>query len=212
MLSDGKSYLLFFVGCLLAFFATYKSYGLYDPYPGYGRLDRLQKDSHDDYLQTVEDFFEDLGEIAEEGIKELEGISHTSEGAENQIQQREIILQKLEERFRAWLMIIDTCGKALYSQYREVNEQYRSKPNPSCFDIEYKVPDEAYEFPKLSSGPKKKSATINNQKRINTIYAALSDYQRHFKVLEDLSPEGQLLDTTDKKSSEIDKIGKKYSK
>ena len=79
-------------------------------------------------------------------------------------------------------------------------------------DIEYSVPKEAYEFPKLPNGVKKKSATINNQKRINTIYAALSDYQRHFKVLEDLSPEGKLLDSTDKKSSEIDKIGRKYSK
>ena len=115
MLSDGKSYLLFFIGGLLAFFAAYKSYRLDDPYPGYGRLDRMQKDSHDDYLQTVEDFFEDLGGIAEEGIKELEGISHTSEGAKNQIHQREIILQKLEEKFRAWLMIVDTWQGALLS-------------------------------------------------------------------------------------------------
>ena len=61
--------------------------------------------------------------------------------------------------------------------------------------------------------PKRKgTVSVNNQKRIKTLYQALADYREHFQTLENLSPEGELLDETDKRLNAIDKLGQKYIK
>ena len=108
--------------------------------------------------------------------------------------------------------MVESCGQSLYATYRELNESFRTEASPKCFDIEYSLPKDAS---KINFGSKQKTkspGSVSNQKRINTLYKALADYREHFKTLENLSPEGKLLDQTDKSLNAIDKLGQKYTK
>ena len=211
-LSDPKSFLLFILGCLLAFVAAYKAYRLDDPYPGYGKLNKQQLKQTEDYLLLVSDFFEELSDIAERGVKKLEEITLLGEGAKRQISQRSLDNEKLIAKYQSWLQMVESCGQSLYATYRELNESFRTEASPKCFNIEYSLPKDAS---KINFGSKQKTkspGSVSNQKRINTLYKALADYREHFKTLENLSPEGKLLDQTDKSLNAIDKLGQKYTK
>ena len=65
-MNDNNSYLLLFVGLLAAVFATHKSFGLDDPYPGYGKLSREQDELAEDfnYEQTLS--FEEMNVLVDD--------------------------------------------------------------------------------------------------------------------------------------------------
>ena len=211
LLSDAKGYTLFILGCILAFFATYKAYGLDDPYPGYGKLSRQQQLQADDYLSDVEDFFEELSGIVEEGVAELQNFSASAANSKNQIQQRNLENEKLKAKYASWLNMVESCGESLYATYREINESERTAKRPYCFDIPFQMLPDASEYPQISQVNPEKISVFDNGKRIKKLYSALSDYREHFKTLENLSPEGELLDEKDESLNAIDMIGRKYT-
>ena len=211
-LSDPKSFLLFILGCLLAFVASYKAYRLDDPYPGYGKLNKQQIKQTENYLLLVSDFFDELSDITERGVGELEKISSKSQSAELQIDDRAAYNEKLLAKYYSWLQMVESSGRSLYATYREINEANRTDPSPKCFEIPYSLPKGAEKI-QFDFKPKRKgTVSVNNQKRIKTLYQALADYREHFQTLENLSPEGELLDETDKRLNAIDKLGQKYTK
>ena len=212
VLSDPKSFLLLIFGCLLAFVAAYKAYRLDDPYPGYGKLNKQQLKQTEDYLFLVSDFFGDLSFITERGVKKLEEITLLGQGAKRQINQRSLDNEKLIAKYQSWLQMVESCGQSLYATYRELNESFRTEPSPECFNIEYLLPKEAKKINFSASQNPKSISSVSNQKRINTLYKALADYREHFKTLENLSPEGKLLDETDDSLNAVDRLGQKYTK
>ncbi len=211
-LSDPKSALLFILGCLLAFAAAYKAYRLDDPYPGYGKLNKQQINQTRSYLLLVSEFFDDLSDVAQSGVDELEKISSGSQNAERLIDERASNNDKLLAKYHSWLQMVESCGRSLYATYREINEANRTEQSPKCFEIQYSLPSDAKEI-HFDFKPKRKGVvSVNNQNRIKQLYRALADYREHFQTLENLSPEGELLDETDKRLNAIDKLGQKYTK
>lgn len=211
-LSDPKSFLLFVLGCLLAFVAAYKAYRLDDPYPGYGKLNKQQIRQTKSYLTLVSEFFDELSNIAENGVYELEKLSSGSQSVERQIDERAANNDKLIAKYHSWLQMVESCGRSLYATYREINEANRTEPSPKCFEIRYSLPKDASEIHFDFKQKRRRTVSVNNQKRIKTLYKALADYREHFQTLENLSPEGELLDETDKRLNAIDKLGQKYTK
>ena len=162
-------------------------------------------------MSDVEDFFEELSGIVEEGVAELQNFSASAANSKNQIQQRNLENEKLKAKYASWLNMVESCGESLYATYREINEAERTAKRPHCFDIPFQMLPDASEYPQISQVNPEKISVFDNGKRIKKLYSALSDYREHFKTLENLSPEGELLDEKDESLNAIDMIGRKYT-
>jgi hypothetical protein len=66
-------------------------------------------------------------------------------------------------------------------------------------------------LPKLGSKIKPSGEVPSNKSLIKRIESALSDYLDHFKTLENLSPQEQMMNEIDGKTNAIDSLGKKYN-
>jgi hypothetical protein len=159
----------------------------------------------------VSDFYEELDEIAQDGIQDLRGVNLTQTGAQRTVEKRSADNERLKAKYESWLNTVESCGQSLYSIYQETNEEHRTQPRPPCFDIEYELPLSAHKLPKLGSKIKPSGEVPSNKSLIKRIESALSDYLDHFKTLENLSPQEQMMNEIDGKTNAIDSLGKKYN-
>lgn len=133
VLEEVQSWVLFGVSLLFALTAAVDSYGLDDPYPGYGAADRRGKRAFDAYALELEDVRAALQKLKDEALAELDRAM--AEARAGLYALHEAMEQKTATgtRFRNVLADVDNCLDTLLRRFRDINKLYRSTPCPGYF-------------------------------------------------------------------------------
>lgn len=196
---DGvKSYLLLFVGLLVAIITTWKSFHLDDQYPGYGKLSREQRELAKKLNYKNKTALEDINDLVEDYSKQISSQRLLIKGNESAILGREEDFGDLYEKYNIWLEQTEIVGKALYAHYQEENIKAREKKQkPKCFDLhDYVLPKDAkieVSFPKL---PPIDPETVEKMEEnyIGKLNKQAKNYLDKFTSLEQASPDKELND------------------
>ena len=125
-LQDAQSWLLFLIGITFSLIAFADGRKRDDAYPGYGKLDRLERQSRKAHKDEQNAASEELAEIREEALDDIRRIAHD---AESKPRERLRIVQDCErwiKEFEGYAGRLQTDGAALIDEYREANRKARS--------------------------------------------------------------------------------------
>jgi hypothetical protein len=152
-ITDVKSWLFFAIGLLCSLVALGESYLLFDPYPGYGLLEKRRLGAYDAYIKRKNELIATLLEIRDEAIEILEEASRDlaiRRGEHDAILEGRARLTRL---FEAHQQHLNRTANALLSTYREANMRNRTTPAPPRFAVPY-----ALEKIPVDQEPQSKSA------------------------------------------------------
>jgi hypothetical protein len=144
-IADVKSWLLFGIGILCSLIALGDAYLIFDPYPGYGALERRRASAYDAYIRRKNELIAALLEIRDEAIEVLE---EANRDLAIRRSEHDVILEsraRLVRLFEAHQSHLDRAANALLAVYREANKRSRKTPPPSRFFSAYsldKIPTE----------------------------------------------------------------------
>ena len=168
LVEDMQSWLLFLLGCVFSGVAAIDGWGMDDPYPGYGTLDRLKDEARNDFQDQRKSLFRELDEIRNTAISEMEEAAKNmkNSGAEhrNAVQGK----RRFEKSFQTHLDHLDDAANTLLRSYRDANKKARKTKSPQHFseawkldrsghEVDEAIPDE--EMPKLAD----KIAEVNSR-------------------------------------------------
>lgn len=139
-LQDAQSWLLFLIGIVFSLIAFADGWKLDDAYPGYGKLDRLERKARDDHGAAQDETSEALKTIREKAIDEIKRIAHD---AERKPRERLRIVkdgERLIEEFDGYFDRLQKDGAALIDEYREANRKARSDGGvPRCYSVPWRL-------------------------------------------------------------------------
>jgi hypothetical protein len=136
---DIRSWLLFGIGLLCSFIAFGDSYLIFDPYPGYGALEKRRSAAYEAYIRRKNELIAMLLEIRDEAIEILE---EASRDLSLRRSEHDAILEgrsRLIRLFDAHQSHLDRAANALLSAYREANKRARKTRPPSRFALPYSL-------------------------------------------------------------------------
>jgi hypothetical protein len=196
MLEDFKSYMIVGFGLIAAVVAVIKSYGLEDPYPGYGKIHKFQARLASIFNDRQTAYLQDLNDLTDDFVDKINGEIGLLEGNRLALHYRSNDQSKLIEKYKDWLTNTSATGNALYAYYREENLKAREeKKEPKSFaKFKYELPDTA------SDVPEAKAIEIFNideikqesEKMTKKLNSDLRHYQDKFKDLTNLSKDQAL--------------------
>jgi len=144
-LDNLNSYYLFALGLFFALLSIYKGATFDDPYPGYGPMTRRHETARNDYSDQHADLFDGLADIKDETITLLDGgivkLPLYPQQAANIRAQRAALIQS----FRSYEAAVETAGRQLLAEYRDINRRHRSAPAPRYFDQVWRLPHSVLE-------------------------------------------------------------------
>jgi hypothetical protein len=132
-LTDFKSWLLFGLGVLCSLIAFVDSFLIFDPYPGYGALDKRRVGAHDAYIRHKNELIARLLDIRDDAIEILEEANRDlaiRRGEHDSILESRARLVRL---FAAHQSHLERAANTLLSIYREANKGLRKSPPPARF-------------------------------------------------------------------------------
>jgi hypothetical protein len=135
---DVKSWLFFGLGILCSVIAFADAFLIFDPYPGYGALEKRRNDGHDAYMRRKNDLIAQLLEIRDEAIDVLEEANRDLSVRRSE---HDAILEgrvRLVRLFDAHQSHLDRAANVLLTAYREANKRGRRTPAPEHFADPYK--------------------------------------------------------------------------
>ena len=115
--------------------------------PDYGNISRAQDKRIADYADLFSDLQDDLNEIIGDVNGALVNISDMGQAAQGIIEEHEDTFNALESKYLSWISELRTVGKALYENYRQLNEEHRTEPLPAAFQVNFSLSDELAEPP-----------------------------------------------------------------
>ena len=128
-----QSWLLLVLGVGFAAFAMFKGYGLDDPYPGYGAMDRRRATARDDYEASRQELIEEAAEIKDTFADELRVKIETLRASSTQREQVLATRARSLAEFDAHEAHLADASRLLLAIYRRANEEARSTPAPQHF-------------------------------------------------------------------------------
>lgn len=153
-LADLNSWLLFLLGVSFSVAAMVDGYKSDDPYPGYGRLQRLNDECRDDFSHTCERMTAKATEIRDRFMRELDELCENVASAFSyQLHLLELKLL-LMHKHRDCMDVLAKAGDTLVHQYRSANAMYRTTPVPDYF-AESWTPEKRFELVGVDSDPLK---------------------------------------------------------
>ena len=136
-LTDFKSWLLFGIGALCSLIAFGDSFLIFDPYPGYGALEKRRSGAHDAYIRHKNELIARLLDIRDGAIEILE---EANRDLAIRRAEHDSILEsraRLVRLFGAHQAHLERSVNALLSIYREANKGLRKTPPPPRFRTPY---------------------------------------------------------------------------
>lgn len=134
VMNDVKSYLLLIVGVIAAILAARKSFELDDPYPGYGKISREQKELDKNFNDEWAFAFKDMSDLIEDYSNQINSQLSLVESYELALNARERDKKQLFDKYNNWRIAIESVGGSLYAFYREENMKAREdQREPKCF-------------------------------------------------------------------------------
>lgn len=132
-LNEVHSWVLFGVSLLFALIALADSYGLDDPYPGYGAADRRKQRALDAYVLELEDLRATLQKLKDEALADLDRIVAESRAALQALHQAVAQKTATGARLRNIHADVDNCLDSLLRRFRDINKLHRTTPCPPYF-------------------------------------------------------------------------------
>jgi hypothetical protein len=134
---DVKSWLFFGIGILCSLIAFGDSYLIFDPYPGYGMLEKRRAGAYEAYIRRKNELIAALLAIRDAAIEVLEEANRDLSVRRSE---HDAILEgraRLVRLFEAHQTHLDRTANALLSTYREANKRSRTTPSPHRFAVPY---------------------------------------------------------------------------
>ncbi len=135
------SFLLIIVGIAMFVLAAIKAFALDDPYPGYGNICRNRDKRNAGYATLFSELQEEVEEIGDDVNVSITGAFEVWHGSQNVRKDHEETLNDLTSKYRSWVSELKSAGTALYTAYRQINEQYRTEAAPPAFKIDFSLSD-----------------------------------------------------------------------
>jgi hypothetical protein len=182
-IADVKSWLFFGIGMLCSLVAFGDSYLLFDPYPGYGLLEKRRAGAYDAYIARKNDLIERLLAIRDEAIEILEEANRdlsVRRGEYDAIMESRTRLMRLFEAHQSHL---DRTANALLSTYREANMRSRSTPPPVRFAVPYaleKIPVDQEAMPISAREDLRRSIAESQAVLVEQVHAIHDEFERAF--------------------------------
>ena len=138
-LREYESWLLFGIGILLSFIAFYEGVGSDDPYPGYGREDRIFRRLENDMYFEQERVFTILADLKQSKLDEFQytagELGNYGNWANNAINTRD----QWTARFTDYMDQLERSCNELLRRYRSYNVNARSTAKPVYFDQQHRL-------------------------------------------------------------------------
>jgi hypothetical protein len=194
-LADLKSWLLFGLGILCSLIAFMDAFLIFDPYPGYGALEKRRASAHDIYIKRKNDLIASLLDIRDNAIEILE---EANRDLAIRRSEHDSILEsraRLLRLFAAHQSHLDRAANALLAVYREANKGARKSSPPSRFSSSYalnKFPIEQ-ELPKTSAREDLRRTIAESQAvlagQVEAIHAEFERAFASYREIDDLIEE-----------------------
>lgn len=147
-----EAWLLGLLGILVAAVAGWKTYVSGDPYPGYGRVWKKNRDAREAYIQSTEDAMSSLANTRDKAVEELETAISNMEAKCSEAETALNELAVLRSQLIAFLEQCDQKANLLLTIYRNANRATRTTPFPEHFSNAFRF--ERYEAEQLPAEQK----------------------------------------------------------
>lgn len=142
------AWVLFIIGLGFATFASIKGYTADDPYPGYGRVDRIYKTARDAYDRAKQVLLDEVNAVIDQKSTQLDRlVQQLRRNAQRYgalITESETYLQE----FAHYGESIEEASNTLLREYRDNNAKVRGGPRPAYFGTKYRF-NETKELPPI---------------------------------------------------------------
>jgi hypothetical protein len=139
-LHDAIAWIFVAVASAFAVLAAWKFYGLDDPYPHYGALDRRRAEREDGYADLKAELIDEMTEIRDARVAEMEDFKTQ---LENNVRLHGQILSHratLRQQFQQYVDYLEEVANALLSTYRDANRAARETDPPPHFHARWVLP------------------------------------------------------------------------
>jgi hypothetical protein len=131
---DGTTWFLVILGALFSIFAILDGYYWDDPYPGYGKLVRTQRELEDEYnfhRKDVDMTAEELRQTFQARVRDIPIKAHSHiVGFQNAVQTRAV----MSANIRAFVLHYQQCCNTLLQMYQDENQRTRTTAPPTYFN------------------------------------------------------------------------------
>lgn len=180
---DVKSWLFFGLGILCSLIAFADAFLIFDPYPGYGALEKRRTSGHEAYIRRKNDLIAQLLEIRDEAIEVLE---EANRDLTIRRSEHDAILEgraRLARLFAAHQSHLDRAANALLAVYREANKNARRTPPPPRFSHAYaleKFPIEEELLETSARDDLRRSIAESQAVLVGHVHAIHAEFERAF--------------------------------
>ncbi len=143
------SWLLFGAGIAFSVLATWKGFGLDDPFPGYGSHERRRVTSREAYLDARGGVIDEASEVRDEFLAESGEAMEKLRGASARREQLLAARARLMSEFNSVEMNLEQAAQRLLATYRQENVASRTRPPPPHFSRRFAFPDRALDRPEF---------------------------------------------------------------
>ncbi len=182
-IADVKSWLFFGIGMLCSLVAFGDSYLLFDPYPGYGLLEKRRAAAFEAYISRKNELIETLLGIRDEAIEVLEEANRdlsVRRGEYDAILEGRTRILRL---FDSHQVHLDRAANAILSTYREANKRSRNTPPPPRFATPYvmeKIAVEPEQSPVAAREDLRQSIKESQGVLVEQVQAIHAEFERAF--------------------------------
>ena len=186
---DIKSWLFFGIGMLCSLIAFGDSYLIFDPYPGYGMLEKRRAAAYDAYIARKTELIAMLLGIRDQAIEILEEANRDlsiRRGEYDAILESRNRLLRLFETHQTHL---DRTANALLASYREANKRSRTTPPPPRFAAPYvleKIPTEHELSPVSARDDLRRSISESQAVLVDQVKAIHDEFERAFATYREI--------------------------
>ena len=188
-IADLKSWLFFGLGLLCSLIAFADAFLIFDPYPGYGGLEKRRASAHDAYIKRKNDLIAQLLEIRDDAISILE---EANRDLSVRRAEHDAILEgraRLVRLFAAHQSHLDRTANALLAIYREANRRARKVPPPPWFATPYALEKFPIEQELLESSARddlRRSIAESQNILVDQVRAIHAEFERAFATYREI--------------------------
>jgi len=188
-ITDVKSWLFFSIGMLCSLIAFGDSYLIFDPYPGYGMLEKRRAAAYEAYIQRKNELIAALLAIRDQAIEILEEANRDLSVRRSEY---DAILEsrtRLVRLFEAHQAHLDRTANALLSTYREANRRSRKTPPPPRFAVPYaleKISTEHELLPISARDDLRRSIAESQAVLVDQVGAIHDEFERAFATYREI--------------------------
>jgi hypothetical protein len=194
-MNDVNSWVFFGIGLIFSLIAMCDGLLFTDPYFGYGAVEKQCLEAQDQYKDTKSELVERLRDIRDAASEAMNSAARDLSVRRGEY---DAILQaraRLAQRFMEHQNHIERTARALFSIYREANQQARSAAVPGYFSKPYNLERIIYASAEVGNPDRERlgRAIAETQEllksQIQAVHEAFDEAVRSYREIDDFVPE-----------------------